>query len=78
VAEGRYCITPGGYGLSPSQTLIVATVDASGTNAANVLTRGDASHCQPGQFEVDTVVYRETGGGILSELHAEPFSFVIP
>jgi hypothetical protein len=77
VAEGRYCITPGGN-LSPSQTLIVATVDASGTNAANVLTRGTPTHCQAGQFEVDTIVYRETLGGISSEFHAEPFSFVIP
>jgi len=30
------------------------------------------------QFEVDTIVYRETGTGILSEYHAEPFTFTIP
>jgi hypothetical protein len=78
VAEGKYCITPSGSGISPSSTQIVATFDASGTNGGNALARGNPVNCPSGQFEVDTIVYRETGGVIFSEFRAEPFSFVIP
>jgi hypothetical protein len=78
VAEGKYCIAPSGSEISPSSTQIVATFDASGTNGGNALARGNPVNCPSGQFEVDTIVYRETGGGIFSEFRAEPFSFVIP
>ena len=79
VAEGKYCITPSGSGISPSSTQIVATFDASGTNGGNAIARGNPVNCPSGQFEVDTIIYRETGGGgIFSEFRAEPFSFVIP
>jgi hypothetical protein len=78
VAEGRYCIAPSGADINPSSTQIVATFDASGTNGGNALARGNPVNCASGQFEVDTIVYKETGGGLFSEFHAEPFSFVIP
>jgi hypothetical protein len=77
-AEGKYCIEPSGSWISPSSTLIVATIDASGTNGGNALARSSAVNCRAGEFEVDTIVYRETGTGIFSEFHAEPFSFAIP
>jgi hypothetical protein len=77
-AEGKYCIQPSASWISPSSTLIVATIDASGTNGGNALARASAVNCPSGDFEVDTIVYRETGTGIFSEFHAEPFSFAIP
>jgi hypothetical protein len=78
VAEGKYCIAPSEPGISPSNTLIVASMDASGTNGGNAITRSSAVNCPLGQFEVDTILYKETGSGIFSEFDAEPFSFVIP
>ncbi|HEY4428141.1 MAG TPA: hypothetical protein VGN08_08065 [Solirubrobacteraceae bacterium] len=78
VATGKYCIAPSEPGISPSGTLIVVALDASGTNAGNALARSHPVNCPAGQFEVDTIVYRETGGGILSEYHPEPFTFTIP
>jgi hypothetical protein len=77
VAEGKYCITPGSPNVSPANTLIVATFDASGSNGGNAIARSSATNC-PGRFEVDTIVYKELSGGILSEFHAQPFSFAIP
>jgi hypothetical protein len=77
VAEGKYCITPASSDVSPSNTLIVATVDASASNGGNAIARSSATNC-PGRFEVDTIVYRELGGEILNEFRAEPFSFAIP
>jgi hypothetical protein len=78
VAEGKYCIAPSETGISSSNTLIVVSMDASGTNGGNAITRSSAVNCPVGQFEVDTIVYKNTPSGIFSEFHAEPFSFVIP
>jgi hypothetical protein len=78
VAEGKYCIAPSDPEINPSNTLIVVALDASGTNGGNALARSHPLACPAGQFEVDTIVYRETGSGILSEFHAEPFTFTIP
>jgi hypothetical protein len=77
VGEGKYCITPGSSDVSPANTLIVATFDASGSNGGNAIARSSATNC-PGRFEVDTIVYRELGGAILNEFRGEPFSFTIP
>ena len=57
---------------------VVATFDASGSNGGNAIARSSAMNCSPGQFEVDTIVYRDLGGAILSEFRAEPFAFAIP
>jgi hypothetical protein len=78
VASGKYCIASSEPGVSPSNTLIVVALDASGTNGGNALARSHPVNCPAEQFEVDTIVYRETGTGILSEYHAEPFTFTIP
>lgn len=77
VSEGKYCITPA-TSVSVSTTLIVATVDANSTNGSTAEVRSKPTSCSAGQFEVDTFIYKETGSGILSEFHAEPFSFIIP
>jgi hypothetical protein len=78
VAGGKYCIAPSDPAISPANTLIVVAFDASGSNGGNALARSHPVNCPQGQFEVDTIVYRETGTGILSEYHAEPFTFSIP
>lgn len=78
VAAGKYCIATVDPGINPSNTLVVVAFDASGTNAGNALARSHPVNCPPGQFEVDTIVYREVGGGILNEYHDEPFTFSIP
>jgi hypothetical protein len=78
VAEGKYCIAASEPAINPSNTLIVVAFDASGTNGGNALARTHPMNCPAEQFEVDTIVYRETGTGILSEYHAEPFTFTIP
>jgi hypothetical protein len=78
VAGGKYCIVPSDPSISPANTLIVVALDASGTNGGNALARSHPLSCPAGQFEVDTIVYRETGTGILSEYHPEPFTFTIP
>jgi hypothetical protein len=70
---GVYCIGPvvpalEHLGVTPSSTLIIATV-ASSTNGAVAVVHNGASNC-PGKWEVDTFL-----AGVPT---AQPFNFVIP
>jgi len=70
---GVYCIGPvvpalEKLGVTPSSTLIVATVSST-TNGAAAVVRNGSGNC-PGKWEVDTFV-----AGVAT---AEPFNFVIP
>jgi hypothetical protein len=70
---GVYCIGPvvpalEKLGVTPSSTLIVATVSST-TNGAVAVARNGTGNC-PGKWEVDTFV-----AGVAT---AEPFNFVIP
>ncbi len=76
-SEGVYCITVTTPGVSPSNSLALASPDSSGTNGQTAMVRESGSNCPAGKFEVDTFIYKETGTGILSSFKDEPFTFAV-
>ncbi len=76
-SEGVYCITVSTPGVTPSNSLVVASADASGSNGGYTTVREAGSSCPAGTFEVDTFLNKVSGTAVVDEFHAEPFTFAI-
>jgi Collagen triple helix repeat (20 copies) len=76
---GVFCIKPSpSSGITTSNSIVIATVDAESSNGSEVTVRSEPKNCAAGEFEVDTFDAKVSGSSIFDEYSNQGFSFLIP